>query len=166
MIKIILIIFFFSFIFSKPLYAKGGSNDGKTLDTLKIKAPSKFAQSIKYINHAKKLEKKEKTKKAKKFYKKAFDHLIDLNMQNPSNAYILSYLGFTSQKLGEFDNAEIYYKMGLSVDKNNFTINEYLGELYVITKRIDLAKERLKVLETCNCSEFKKLSTFIRLNNF
>ena len=33
---------------------------------------------------------------------------------------------------------------GLALEPNHIGINEYLGELYVVTNRIDLAKERLK----------------------
>ena len=40
-------------------------------------------------------------------------------------------------------------------------INEYLGELYVKTNRIDLAKKRLAILEKCNCEEFKELKEVI-----
>ena len=40
-------------------------------------------------------------------------------------------------------------------------INEYLGELYVVTNRIDLAKERLSVLKNCNCEEYKELKEII-----
>ena len=57
--------------------------------------------------------------------------------------------------------AEIYYKQGLEIDPNHNGINEYLGELYVQTDRSDLAKERLKVLENCNCEEFNELKQVI-----
>ena len=40
-------------------------------------------------------------------------------------------------------------------------INEYLGELYVVTNRIDLAKERLEVLASCNCEEYSELKEII-----
>jgi hypothetical protein len=36
-----------------------------------------------------------------------------------------------------------------------------LGELYVVTNRIDLAKERLDVLKSCNCEEYKELKAII-----
>ena len=36
-----------------------------------------------------------------------------------------------------------------------------LGELYVATNRIDLAKERLKILESCNCEEYNELKEII-----
>ena len=42
---------------------------------------------------------------------------------------------------------EKYYLEGLKIDPDHNGINEYLGELYVKTNRIDLAKERLAVLE-------------------
>jgi len=41
--------------------------------------------------------------------------------------------------------------LGLQVDPKHVGINEYLGELYVVTNRIDLAKERLEILKSCNC---------------
>ena len=48
-----------------------------------------------------------------------------------------------------------------AIKPDHIGINEYLGELYVVTNRIDLAKERLKVLETCNCEEYKELKEII-----
>ncbi|MDC0855815.1 hypothetical protein OAP67_02110 [Candidatus Pelagibacter sp.] len=64
--------------------------------------------------------------------------------------------------MGNFEIAEKYYLEGLALDPNHFGINEYLGELYVNTNRITKAKERLKVLENCNCKEFKELSDAIK----
>ena len=55
-----------------------------------------------------------------------------------------------------------YYLLGLQVEPNHVGINEYLGELYVVTNRIDLAKERLEVLKSCNCKEFKELELIIK----
>ena len=43
-------------------------------------------------------------------------------------------------------NGEKYYLLGLEINPNHVGINEYLGELYVATNRLDLAKERLKIL--------------------
>ena len=40
-------------------------------------------------------------------------------------------------------------------------INEYLGELYVETNRIELAKERLEALRGCDCEEFEELEVLI-----
>ena len=47
------------------------------------------------------------------------------------------------------------------VEPNHNGINEYLGELYVATNRMDMAKERLEVLKTCNCEEYDELKEII-----
>jgi len=36
-----------------------------------------------------------------------------------------------------------------------------LGELYVATNRVELAKERLEILKGCNCDEFNDLKEII-----
>ena len=43
-------------------------------------------------------------------------------------------------------------------------MNEYLGELYVKTGRMDLAKERLAVLKSCKCEEYGELKEVIEKN--
>ena len=50
------------------------------------------------------------------------------NSLNPDKN-TLNYLGFTTRKLGNFEDAEIYYNMGLKLNPNHVGINEYLGEL-------------------------------------
>ena len=60
--------------------------------------------------------------------------------------------------------AEIYYNEGLDIDPEHVGINEYLGELYVETNRLNKAKERLKVLANCKCEEFSKLKVLINKN--
>tara|TARA_B100000795_G_C22670048_1_gene387579 strand:- start:121 stop:615 length:495 start_codon:yes stop_codon:yes gene_type:complete len=122
----------------------------------------KFA--IKQINKAKKLEKKGKTDKAIKRYEKALKYLLKANSEKPVDPNILSYLGFSNQKLGNFEDAEIYYLIGLEIDSTHEGINEFLGELYVETNRISMAKERLSVLKDCNCKEFKELEAVIKNN--
>ena len=51
--------------------------------------------------------------------------------------------------------------LGLEINPNHVGINEYLGELYVATNRLDLAKERLKILESCSCEEYTELKEII-----
>ena len=75
---------------------------------------------------------------------------------------ILNYMGFTSRKSGNFNEAEKFYLKGLSLDPKHNGINEYLGELYVQTNRIEKAKERLAVLKNCNCEEFEELELIIK----
>tara|TARA_B100001093_G_scaffold26551_1_gene23311 strand:+ start:279 stop:761 length:483 start_codon:yes stop_codon:yes gene_type:complete len=122
---------------------------------------SNYDKAVKLIKSAKKYEQKEKADKAEKNYEKAQKLLIKSNDKNPNNADTLNYLGFTTRKLGDYENGEKYYLQGLAINPNHNGINEYLGELYVVTDRIDLAKERLKVLESCNCEEYNELKDII-----
>ena len=110
---------------------------------------------------AKKLEKKDKIDKALKLYTKAYDRLIKAYKKDKKNPDILNYLGFTLRKKGDYEKGEEYYLLGLQIDPDHKGINEYLGELYVVTDRIDLAKERLSVLKNCNCEEYKELKEII-----
>ncbi len=50
---------------------------------------------------------------------------------------------------------------GLKIKPDHNGINEYLGELYFNTGRIELAKERLDVLKNCNCEEYTELKEII-----
>ena len=125
------------------------------------KTTSNYDKAVKLIKAAKKYEQKEKVDKANKRYEKAYKLLVKSNKKIPNKADTLNYLGFTSRKLGDFENGEKYYLQGLSIEPNHKGINEYLGELYVATNRIDLAKERLEVLKSCNCEEYKELKEII-----
>ena len=122
---------------------------------------SDYDKAVKLIKSAKKYEQKEKADKAKKNYEKAQKFLIESNDKNPNNADTLNYLGFTTRKLGDYENGEKYYLQGLAIEPNHKGINEYLGELYVVTNRINLAKERLDVLKACNCEEYDELKEVI-----
>ena len=73
-------------------------------------------------------------------YKKAIKNLLESNNQDPSNPDTLNLLGFSHRKIGDYDNAEIYYSMGLEIDPKHIGINEYMGELFVVTNRMDEAK--------------------------
>ena len=69
--------------------------------------------------------------------------------------------GIQGHKNGHLELAEELYETILEIDPNHTGINEYLGELYVTTNRMDLARERLKVLENCNCEEYAELKDII-----
>ena len=125
---------------------------------------SNYDKASSLIKRAKKLEKKGKIEKAKKRYEKAFKLLVISNKKKPNNADTLNYLGFVERKLGYYEKAENHYLEGLTIEPNHTGINEYLGELYVITNRVDLAKERLEVLKNCNCEEYDELKELIEKN--
>ena len=140
-------------LLSTNSYSAGSSNDGG--------GKSNYDKAVTLIKAAKKYEKKGKAEKANKRYEKAKALLVKSNKKKPNQADTLNYLGFTTRKLGDFENGEKYYLLGLEIEPNHIGINEYLGELYVVTNRLDLAKERLKVLESCNCEEYNELKEII-----
>ena len=135
-----------------------GSSGG---DSESTKTKSNYEKAVTHITVAKKHEKKGKLEKANKRYAKAQELLIKSNNKKPNDADTLNYLGFTTRKLGDFENGEKYYLQGLAIDPNHKGINEYLGELYVATKRHNLAVERLEVLKGCNCEEYEQLKAVI-----
>tara|TARA_B100000579_G_scaffold352619_1_gene307049 strand:- start:468 stop:959 length:492 start_codon:yes stop_codon:yes gene_type:complete len=155
MIKKTFLMLFTLILLSNNSYSAGSSSDSSS------KVTSDYDNAVKLIKAAKKLEKKGKKEKANKRYMKAQALLIKSNKKKPNQADTLNYLGFTTRKLGDFERGEKYYLLGLDIDPNHIGINEYLGELYVVTNRINLAKERLKVLESCNCEEYTDLKEII-----
>ena len=139
--------------FTGTSFAAGSSDSGskKTL----------YDKAVEQIKIAKKLEKKGKTEKAIKRYERAIKFLLKSNKKKPNKADTLNYLGFATRKIGDFENGEKYYLQGLAIEPKHKGINEYLGELYVATNRLDLAVERLEVLKGCNCEEYKDLKAII-----
>ena len=152
--KKIFFILFIIFSLTNNSYAASSSSNTKT-------TTSNYDKAVKLIKFAKKYEKKGKVDKANKRYEKALELLLKSNKKKPNNADILNYLGFTTRKLGDFKKGEKYYLEGLAIEPGHIGINEYLGELYVATNRVDLAKERLAILKDCNCEEYKELKEII-----
>ena len=139
---------------SSTVFAAGSSSDSQP----KV---SDYKKAVKLIKSAKKYESDGKNDKAEKKYKQAQKLLLKSNDKKPNNADTLNYLGFTTRKLGDFEKGEKYYLQGLAIEPNHIGINEYLGELYVVTNRMALAKERLQILKGCNCEEYSELKEII-----
>ena len=153
MIKKIFVILFLT-LFTTNSFSAGS-------DSTPTKVKSNYDKAVQSIKFAKKYEAKGKLEKAKKRYAKAQKLLLKSNSEKPNKADTLNYLGFTTRKLGDYENGEKYYLQGLEIEPNHIGINEYLGELYVATNRLNLAKERLKILENCNCEEYNELKEII-----
>ena len=147
------------FLITGNVFSAGSSSSGGDSESTKTK--TNYEKAVAHIKVAKKHEKKGKLEKANKRYVKAQNLLIKSNNKKPNDADTLNYLGFTTRKLGDFENGEKYYLQGLAIDPNHKGINEYLGELYVATKRHNLAVERLEVLKGCNCEEYEQLKAVI-----
>jgi tetratricopeptide (TPR) repeat protein len=139
------------------VYAAGSSDNGSNYT-------DSYKEAKRLVLRAKKLEEKNKIEKAKKLYLKAYNKLEKAYSKDKKNADILNYLGYTLRKTGDFEKAEKFYLEGLQIDAGHLGINEYLGELYVQTNRIKLAKERLEVLNGCKCEEFMELKELIENN--
>ena len=153
-----LLVMFFTILLSSSLMAAGSdSSSGSSSDK-----ESLYEDAVKLVKRAGKLEKKDKTDKAKKLYAQAFNKLEKAYKTDKKNPDILNYMGFTTRKTGNFEKAEKFYLEGLSLKPNHNGINEYLGELYVQTNRIDKANERLEVLKGCNCEEYSELELIIK----
>ena len=138
--------------------AAGTSSSGDGSET------NLYKEAKKIIVRAKKLEKKDKVEKALKLYSKAYVKLLKAYDKDKKNPDILNYLGFTLRKAGNLEEAEKFYLAGLEIKPDHRGINEYLGELYIKTNRIELAKERLEVLKDCKCEEFEELKELIEKN--
>ena len=150
--KLKTIVLFLFFMLTTNSFSAGSSGSKK--ETL-------YDEAARLIEIAKKMEAKGKIEKANKRYKKAKKLLIKSNKEKPNKADTLNYLGFTTRKLGDFEGGEKFYLQGLAINPKHKGINEYLGELYVATNRMDLAKERLSILEKCNCKEYNQLKGVI-----
>ena len=155
MIKNLIISLFISTLVVSSSYAAGSSDSGSS------KTKTKYDMAVTHIKAAKNFEKKDKLDKAKKSYLKAQKLLVQSNKNFPNKADTLNYLGFTTRKLGDFENGEKFYLQGLKIDPKHIGINEYLGELYVATNRHNLAVERLEVLKDCKCKEYDQLKAVI-----
>ena len=155
MIKNLFISFIISTLVISNSYAAGSSDSGSS------KTKTKYDMAVTHIKAAKNFEKKDEIDKAKKRYEKAKKLLVQSNKNFPNKPDTLNYLGFTTRKLGDFENGEKFYLQGLKIDPKHIGINEYLGELYVATNRHNLAVERLEVLKDCNCKEYDQLKAVI-----
>ncbi len=164
--KMIKIIFFILIIIPNFSYAaeknetfdgSGGRDDSSYLNAKN----SNFKKGSDALKQALKLKKKNKIKKSNKHLEKALNYFVLAYKETPDNLEILDRLGFVNYLAGDVIMSEIYYSEALNIDPKNNLINQKLGELYFNTERIDLAKERLKILSNCNCKEYSALKMTI-----
>ena len=161
MYKKVFIILVAVFIFAQYIGVSHGasSDSGSSENYLDL-----YKDAKKFVERAKKLEEKNKIDRATKLYVKALEKLQRAYKTDRNNPDILNYLGFTLRKTGKLKEAEKYYLAGLKIKPDHNGINEYLGELYVNTGRVELAKERLAILKNCNCEEYGELKEVIEKN--
>ena len=97
-------------------------------------------------------------------------HVKTIVEENPdaTEAEIVAFLRLCGMSMSRIHNihaklkeAEKFYLAGLKIKPDHNGINEYLGELYVKTGRLELARERLAILKNCNCEEYTELKEVI-----
>jgi hypothetical protein len=78
---------------------------------------------------------------------------------------VFTMIGYTTRRLGHWDEGMAMYQKALAIDPNNVNTHEYLGEGYVTIGRFDLARIELgKVAESCGrttCDEYQALANAI-----
>ena len=145
--KILLSLIFL--IFSSLAFSAGTNNSASDDQGTSVTKDFKNAQKLIYS----------------KKYEKAIDILISLEDKKPigfSKADLYNYLGFATRKKNNpnYEDAEEYYLLALSIDANHIGALEYLGELYIETDRLGQAKELLTKLGAVagkNSVEYKEL---------
>ncbi len=166
--KYIFLIYFSFFFYTAQAFTdkdnKGAQSDGRQDSSFLNNKNSNFMKGKDFFKKALKLKKKNKDKKAFKNFEKSLKYFIEANKEYSNNIEILSYLGQTFNEVGDLNMSEIYYQEGLNIDPTDNFINQKLGELYFNSKRINLANERLKVLNSCNCQEYINLKTIFEKN--
>jgi cytochrome c-type biogenesis protein CcmH/NrfG len=98
-------------------------------------------------------------------YQQAVSLLESVVRKDPRNADAWNYLGFGERKLEHFDKSLAAYRKALRIEPDHLGANEYLGELYLQTGKLEMAKEQLRKLEALcpgGCEEYRDLEEAIR----
>jgi len=97
-------------------------------------------------------------------YKKAVDAGKVALSESPDNADLLNLIAYSYRNLEQLEIALEHYLQALTIEPDHRGANEYLGELYLQTDRLELALERLAVLDDeCffPCKEYTDLKNAI-----
>lgn len=90
------------------------------------------------------------------------------HIQNQNDPRVLNYIGYSHRKLGRLETGIEYYHKALAINPNFVLAREYLGEGYVASGRIDLAKAELAAIEKqcgTTCEEYVDLAEAIAAAN-
>ena len=131
------------FLLTQNSFAAG--NDSAN-EVVKPSSYSKMLKLIKNKQYAEAVQGLEKILETKKYNK---------------DADILNHYAFALRKTNNLTKAEEFYQKALSIEPTHRGALEYIGELYVDTKRMDLANATLKKLESCRCEEYAELKNYI-----
>jgi tetratricopeptide (TPR) repeat protein len=162
-----LITFVLLSIISSSMVMAAGSDDSSSSSS----NYSSDTSSDKYDTTSSALTKEDKSIKtitialSKDNYESGYNLSKAASNQYPKNADAWNYLGFSSRKLGKYEESETAYKIALSIEPNHVGALEYYGELHLTMKRPEKAKDllvKLKSLCTLNCKEMMQLELAIK----
>tara|TARA_Y100001958_G_C21231733_1_gene557542 strand:- start:1862 stop:2296 length:435 start_codon:yes stop_codon:yes gene_type:complete len=134
------------FLLSLNVFAAGSDDDNT------ITKPRAYKSAIKLI-------KKENYSKAIAVLEKVLK-----NTKYQKDPDILNEYAFALRKSGDLSKAEVFYNKALDISPKHKGALEYLGELYVDTKRKDKANLLLSKLKNCRCEEYSELKDYISNN--
>ena len=134
------------FFLSLDVFAAGSDDDNT------IAKPRAYKNAVKLI-------KKEDYSKAIIILEKILD-----KKKYQKDPDILNEYAFALRKNGKLAKAEAFYNKALDLDPKHNGALEYLGELYVDTKRKDKAILLLSKLRNCQCEEYSELKNYIANN--
>ena len=97
-----------------------------------------------------------KTKDAQKKFKKALESAQEAVRLDPKYHEAWNLVGYTSRKLGNYDDALRAYQSCLDIKPDYAPAREYLGEAYVELGQIDKAREQLAMLDHQEATEEAK----------
>jgi tetratricopeptide (TPR) repeat protein len=85
-------------------------------------------------------------------------------VKNQNDAMVLTMIGYSKRKLGNYDDGVAFYQRALAIEPNNVNTHEYLGEALAEKGKVDLAKaELVKIAAVCGttCEQYQDLSKAI-----
>jgi tetratricopeptide (TPR) repeat protein len=80
---------------------------------------------------------------------------------NKNDPKVLNYIGYSHRKLGDFETGMSYYQQALALNPDFVLAREYLGEGYVASGQVELAKVQLaEIGKRCGttCEEYQDLA--------
>ena len=83
------------------------------------------------------------------------------SIKNQNQTHIMTYIGYTTRKLGNLDEGIKYYHKALAIDPNNTLAREYLGEGLLTKGDLAGARVQLAAIEKqCGktCHEYEDLA--------
>lgn len=133
-------------------YAVGGTSTRSATE-----ADAKAKQDPEYVAAVQAVEGKN--------FERAIALLISVTARNSGNADAENWLGYSHRKLGNVSQAFEHYNKALAIDPNHQGAHEYIGEAYLETNDLGMARKHLKKLGLIcaySCEAYRDLNAAIK----